>query len=84
MKEITRKEHVAAYWQDRRLDCWQDDAKINLFGKPYKLVVVVQGNTLEDYRVMQGQFCVNEWLNDAEKFEVVRYINEYWPEVQKS
>lgn len=82
MSKITREEHVAAYWEDRPHNTtWTDDAKIELSGKPYRLIVTVDEDQLKEYRVMHGQCCVNDWLSDEEKFEVVRYINRFWPEV---
>ncbi len=87
MKKISREEHVADEVEMERrlkanLEIWTDDAKIDLFGKEYKLHVFVTGNTLEEHRVMKGQFCVNDWLSDEEKFEVIRYLGELWPEVE--
>ena len=82
--EEREKDHIENYWEDRHHNMkWSDEVPIYLFGKPYKLIIFVDDNVLEEHRVMQGQFCINDWLSDEEKFEVVRYLNEYWPEVQK-
>ena len=81
--EEREKDHIASYCDNGKRDMWGDDAKIKLFGKKYKLVIFVVNGVLEEHRVMMGQFCINDWLSDEEEFEVVRYLNEYWPEIQK-
>jgi len=87
MKKLTdeerEKDHVASYWEDRHHNTkWSDEATIDLSDHPYKLLIFVDDNTLEEHRVMQGQVCINDWLSDEEEFEVVRYLSELWPHVE--
>ena len=83
MKKLTREEHVAAYWETPMKPYHEESAKIDLFGHEYTLVLCAFGDKYEDHRVMKGQFCVNDWLSDEEKFEVIRYLGELWPEVSR-
>ena len=82
---ISREEHVTAYGQDRpRHETWDESAKIDLFGKEYLLTITIYGGRLESHKVTKGQVDVTPWLSDEEELAVTNYINEYWPEVQKS
>ena len=80
--EEREKDHIESYWETPCKPYHEYEETIDLFGHKYKLVLCAFGDRYEEHRVMFGQVDMTSWLSEKEQMEVIRYLSEYWPEVE--